>query len=133
MISIYIYKILYNNHNINVFINENSIEKYKLKLKEYQDFDKLIKKDELINIYKIDYKVKTLKNDDYDDLYKKLKNNKNDQFEKKLSKRDFDIEDIGIDNYAASFNLILSYLKNENYSSETNINFYTNICKPLLN
>ena len=69
MIRIYIYKILYNNYNINVFINENSIEKYKLK--EYQDFDKLIKKDELINIYKIDYEVKTLKNDNYDDLYKR--------------------------------------------------------------
>ena len=131
MFRIYIYKILYNNYNINVFINENSIEKYKLK--EYQDFDKLIKKDELINIYKIDYEVKTLKNDDYDDLYKKLEKNKIDQFKKKLSKKDFDIEDIGIDNfYAASFNLILSDLKNENYSSETNRNFYTNICKPLL-
>ena len=131
MIRIYIYKILYNNYNINVFINENSIEKYKLK--EYQDFDKLIKKDELINIYKIDYEVKTLKNDEYDDLYKKLEKNKNDQFKKKLSRRDIDIEDIGIDNfYAASFNLILLDLKYENYSSETNRNFYTNICKPLL-
>ena len=58
----------------------------------------------------------------------------NDRFKKKISKRDFDIEEIGIDNfYAASFNLILSDLKNENYSSETNKNFYSNICKPLLN
>ena len=43
----------------------------KYKLKEYQEFEKLIKKDELINIYKIDYEVKTLKNDNYDDLYKR--------------------------------------------------------------
>ena len=92
MIRIYIYKILYNNYNINVFINENSIEKYKLK--EYQDFDTLIKKDELINIYKINYEAKTLKNDDYDDLFKKLEKNKNDQYKKKLSKKDVDIEDI---------------------------------------
>jgi len=87
MIRIYIYKILYNNYNKNVYINKNSIEKYKLK--EYQDFDKLIKKDELINIYRIDNVVKTLKNDNYDDSYKKLERYKNDQFKKKLSKRDF--------------------------------------------
>ena len=87
----------------------------------------------MINIYKIDYEVKTLKNDEYDDLYKKLEKNKNNQFKKKLSKKDIDIEDIGIDNfYEASFNLILLDLKYENYSSETNRNFYTNICKPLL-
>ena len=47
MISIYIYKIIYNNHNENAFINESIIEKYKLK--EYQDFDTFIKKEELIN------------------------------------------------------------------------------------
>ena len=46
MIRIYIYKIIYN-HNENVFINESIIEKYKLK--EYQDFDTFIKKEELIN------------------------------------------------------------------------------------
>jgi len=131
MIRIYIYKILYNNYSINIFINEKSIDKYKLK--DYKDFDSLIKKDELINIYKIDYEVKTLKNDEYDDSYKKLDKCKNDQFKKKLNNKDYDIEDIGIDNfYAASYNLILSDLKNESYSSEINKNFYNNICMPLL-
>ena len=47
MIRIYIYKIIYNNHNENAFNNESIIEKYKLK--EYQDFDTFIKKEELIN------------------------------------------------------------------------------------
>ena len=58
----------------------------------------------------------------------------NVHFKKKISKRNIDIEEIGIDNfYEASFNLILLDLIIENYSSETNRNFYTNICKPLLN
>ena len=44
MIRIYIYKILYNNYKIDAFINEESINKYKLR--EYQDFAKYIKEKE---------------------------------------------------------------------------------------
>ena len=112
---IYIYKILYNNYSINIFINEKSIDKYTLN--DYKDFDSLIKKDELINTYKIDCEVKASRNDEYDDSYKKFDKYKNDQLKKKLTNRDYDIEDIAINNfYAASYNLILSDLKNESYS-----------------
>ena len=72
MIRIYIYKILYNNYKIDAFINEESINKYKLK--EFKDFDAYIKENELINIYKIDYKVKTLKDEYYDKSYEQIKN-----------------------------------------------------------
>ena len=37
----YIYKILYNKHKIYIFINEECINKYKLR--DYKDFEKLIK------------------------------------------------------------------------------------------
>jgi hypothetical protein len=40
MIRIYIYKILYNNFGINVFIDQNMIDKYKLK--DYIDYSKFI-------------------------------------------------------------------------------------------
>ena len=70
MIRIYIYKILYNNFKIDIFIDKKMIEKYKLN--DYKDFNSFIKIKELNNIYKIDYQIKTLNDDDYIDLYKLL-------------------------------------------------------------
>ena len=130
MIRIYIYKILYNKHNIDAFINEESIKKYKLK--EFKDFNTLVKPDELINIYKIDYEVNTLKFEDYNNSYTKLEKNKKDQFKKKISAKDCDVKGYGIDNfYVISYNLILSDLKRNNSTSDINNNFYNNVCKIL--
>jgi len=130
MIRIYIYKILYNKYNIDVFINKESINKYKLE--EFKDFKTLIKPDELINIYKIDYEVNTLKFEDYNNSYTKLEKYKKDQFKKKISSRDCDVKGYGIDNfYIISFNLILSDLKRNNYVSDINNNFYNNVVKIL--
>ena len=53
MIRIYFYKILYNKHNIDVFTNTEYINKYKLK--DFKDFNTLVKPDELNNIYKFYY------------------------------------------------------------------------------
>ena len=132
MIRIFIYKILYNKHNINVFTNTESINKYKLK--DYKDFDELIKSDELNNIYKIDYNVNTLKYENYDNSNKRFEKLKNDQFKKKISTKDCDVTGYGIDNfYVISYNLILSDLKRNNSLSEINHNFYNNVCKPLFN
>ena len=65
MIRFYIYKILYNNYKIDIFINQDNINKYKLK--DYKDYTKLIDKNkELINIYQMDDKVKTLNSKKYD-------------------------------------------------------------------
>ena len=63
MIYMYYYTILYNKHKIYIFINEECI--YKYKLRDYEDFEKLIKHDELVNLYKIDYEINSLKFDDY--------------------------------------------------------------------
>ena len=130
MIRIYIYKILYNKYNIDVFINTESINKYKLK--DFKDFNTLVKPDELINIYKIDYEVNTLKFEDYNNSYTKIEKNKKDQFKKKISTKDCDVNGYGIDNfYVISYNFILSDLKRNNYASDINNNFYNNVCKIL--
>ena len=114
MIHIYIYKILYNNYKIDAFINEEIINKYKLR--EYQDFAKYIKEKELINIYKIDYKVKTLKDEYYNKSYDLIEKYKSENYENEINKKDFNIEEYGIDNfYMATYNLILSNLKKANF------------------
>ena len=114
MIHIYIYKILYNNYKIDAFINEEIINKYKLR--EYQDFAKYIKEKELINIYKIDYKVKTLKDEYYNKSYDLIEKYKSENYENEINKKDFNIEEYGIDNfYIATYNLILSNLKKANF------------------
>ena len=127
MARIFLYKILYHNYRIDVFIDNKSVEKFKLK--EYNDFTKLIKNKELINIYKIDYKIKTLK-DGYNDAYKAIEKYKNKDFKNKIKEDDFDLEEYGIDNfYVISYNLVLSNLQMDN--SKGNDNFYNNICEPL--
>ena len=131
MIRIYIFKILYNYYTIDAFINEESIRKYELK--EYKDFEELIKIEELNNIYKIDYEVKSLKNDYIEDSFKKFKKFKENEFNNEINKKDFNIKEFGIDNfYIVSYDLILSNLKRNNFE-DSNIykNFYKNICKPL--
>ena len=128
MIRIYIYKILYNNIKINVFVDEKMIEKYKLN--DYKDFKSFIQIKDLNNIYKIDYQIKTLNDDNYSNLYKLLEIYQKQDFKNKIKANDFDIEEFGIDNfYVASYNFSLSNLPMENLN--INKNFYINICEPL--
>jgi len=130
MIRIYIFKILYNNYKIDAF-NKESISKYELR--EYKDFEEIVKIEELNNIYRIDYEVKTLKNDYNKDSFKKIEKFKINEFNNAINKRDFNIKEFGIDNfYIVSYDLILSNLKSNNFE-DSNIykNFYNNICKPL--
>ena len=127
MISIYIYKIFYYNYGIDVFINEDMIKKYKLN--EYKDFSKYKEEKELKKIYKIDYQIKTLIDDNFYNSYKVLENYKNNDFINKIKPNEFDLEDFGIDNfYIASYNLML--LSNLQMGYKNN-NFYKNICEPL--
>ena len=84
----------------------------------------------MINIYKIDYKVKTLKDEYYNKSYDLIEKYKSENYENEINKKDFNIEEYGIDNfYMATYNLILSNLKKTNFV--LNINFFNNICKPL--
>ena len=128
MLRLYIYKIIYNNESFEIFFDENRIDKYKLK--DYKDFKEFINTKELSVIYKFDHHIKTLKYDYYGELYHIVEKNRKINFSSKVKIREIDIEEYNIDNfYIASFNLIL-----ENYfikSTEMNINFYNNICKPL--
>ena len=126
MIRIYTYKSIYNNYKISAF-TENK-EKFKLKI--YSDFNSLFKANELSNIYKIDYIIKTLKNDNYNNSYNAIDKYKKEDFNNKLDKDDFDLEEFGIDNFfAVSYNLILSDLLLN--KSKGNDKFYKNICEPL--
>ena len=61
-----------------------------------------------------------------------IEKNKKDQFNKKNSTKDCDVNGYGIDNfYVISYNFILSDLKRNNYASDINNNFYNNVCKIL--
>jgi len=128
MMRIYIYRILYNKFGTDVFIKEEMVNKYKLK--EYKDFSKLISIDGLNNMHKIDYQIKTLKDDLYEQSNKAIEKYQKDKFKNPIKKSDFDIEEYGIDNfYIISYNLILSNLQAE--KSDFNNDFFKNICQPL--
>ena len=127
IITLYIYKIIYNiNHkDAYLFSIKDFIDKYKLR--EYKHFnDFKIKEDdsELANQFNLDK--------DYESTYDIIEKYKFQKF-KNVNINEFKSEgvDKGIDKfYFASSNLILSNLaKKEFDKSETYINFYNNICK----
>ena len=129
IIRIYIYKILYNNYKIDFLKEEKNIAKYGIsKLNKFNEFIKI--KELSNNSYIIDYKVKTLKENDYkyfDEEFKKYEKNK---FDKLIKSKDYDIKKSGIDNfYMSSYNSILVNLLSNN--TEINENFYRNVCIPL--
>ena len=127
MIRLYIYKILFNKFQIDVFLNKNNIIKYKLE--EYEDFKTLLKFPEG---KRINFGFETLDNENYERIYKILENKKKDKFKNKIKKVEIG-DNLHIDNfYIASCNLILFRLNIENFeTSEIYIKFYDNICQPL--
>ena len=129
MLRLYIYKILYNNYQIDIFINPEKIKIYKLE--KYNDFETLIQNNkELINIYKIADKIKTINDDYYDEAKKVIEKYKKEDFKNPMKIKDFDLEDIGIDNfYAVSYNIALTNLQMD--KSDHNKDFYKNICEIL--
>ena len=128
MIRIYIYKILFKEKGVDFFYDQTNIEKFKLGI--YSDFVNFIQNQELNNIYKIDYKVKTINPDSFDDSITAFEKLKKENFKNPITKIKFNIDDFGIDNfYIVSYNSTLSYLRIQN--NEINDNFFTNICQPL--
>ena len=122
MVRLYIYKILYNKYSIHYFCNQKNVKRYKLE--EYCDFFVLFRKEEINDIYHIDYKVKTLEDKFYEDLYKSI--------EKKEKRESKNITQFRIDNfYISSYNSTLAYLQ----VNDSNIkeNYYNNICQQLFN
>ena len=125
MIRLYIYKILYNHYQIDVFLNQKLINKYKLD--KYEDLKKLMKFD----VHEqIKYEFEELYNDN--SLYKILEKYQKDNFKNEINKEEID-DNLDIDNfYIAASNLILLRLKEKDFdTSEIFDNFYKNICKPL--
>jgi len=128
MIRLFIYKILYNKFSVNFFYNEENIKKYELK--NYTDYKQFIKNKDLNNVFKINFKVKTLNVDFYEESCEAINDCKKNDFNNKIDKKKFDVERYGIDNfYMAVYNSTLSYLQIEN--TNINKNFYDNICQPL--
>ena len=128
MIRLYIYKILYNKFTINFFYKEDNIKNYLLN--KYSDFKEFIGNKDLNNIYKLEYIVKTLNNNDYEDSSKIIEKFKNKGFNDKINKGTYNIDKYGIDNfYISIYNPFISYLQIENV--DINKNFYPNICQPL--
>jgi hypothetical protein len=128
IIILYIYKILFNQYQIDVFVNSNYKRKYKVdKYKGFENFKKNLEEE------KINYGMETLDNENYEKIYKAIEKYKKDNFTKKIQKDEIDYENLIIDNfYIASNNLILSHLKWKDFEkSEIYDNFYKNICKPL--
>ena len=123
-IQLYIYKILYNNNNknINFFGHKENVLKYALN--EYKYFNKLSILDT------INCKIKTINGSYYEETYQLIKHYEKENFNEKINIKDFKIKTFGIDNfYLSSQYLVIS---NQHINdSDTQKNFYHNVCQPL--
>ena len=127
MIKLYIYKIIYNKNNkqIDVFLNSEIINKYKLNT--YEGFNNFINQEEIEKLEQFTFDNNKSK------TFKKLKEYGEKHFEEKITKDDVSpkVKDFD-DFYMAAYKLILSKLNNEKFENDnTYINFYSNICEPL--
>ena len=104
MIKLYIYK-------IDVFLNPNSIKKYKLD--KYSGFSDLKKFPEEEQIH---YGLETLDNNNYENIYKTLEKYREDNFKRKIKKEEINYYNLNFDNfYNASNILILSHLQRKDF------------------
>ena len=139
MVKLYLYKIIFNKNKrqINVFLDNTIMNKYKL--------DKYKGKDKDNDFYFTNFfnpeEMKQLKQFSYgnfnttnNDIYTNLEKFRNEKFEKQININDItNEEEIDFDNfYMAAYKLILSNLNNEEFEDDASyINFYKNVCKPL--
>ena len=129
IIKLYIYKIIYNKNNkiIDVFVNPDNIQKYRLS--EYDEFNKFIN---FPQQNPFNYKYKNLINEkkqEYESFYKTLEKLKIENFENINIIDKINIEKLGIDAfYFYTCNLILSCLKYKDFEkSKIYSNFYNNV------
>ena len=127
MVKLYIYKIIYNinNKQIDTFLNNEIIKKYKLE--SYEGFNEFIRVEDIKKLEQFNYDDNQLK------TFKTLKEYEYKNFEKKLTKDDISLKINDFDDfYVASYKLILSKLKNEDFVNNISYtNFYLNICESL--
>ena len=126
MVKLYIYKIIYNKNNkqIDTFLNNEIIKKYKLE--SYEGFNEFIRVEDIKKLEQFNYDDNQLK------TFKTLK-----EYEikilKKINKNDISLKINDFDDfYAVSYKLILSKLKNEDFVNNISYtNFYLNVCESL--
>ena len=127
MVKLYIYKLIYNKYNkqINVFTNKEIINKYKLN--KYIGFKEFIKDEEIKKLEHFSY------DDNNSDIFRKLREFEEKQFEDKITKDDINSKKKYFDNfYMAAYKIILSKLKNKDFENDKSyINFYPNVCESL--
>jgi len=127
MVKLYIYKIIYNKNNkqINVFANNEITKKYKLET--YVGFSEFVKAEEIEKLEHFSY------DNNKSIIFKKLKEYGEKQFEERITKNDIIIKKKDFDDfYIASYKLILSKLKEQDFENNNSyINFYKNVCEPL--
>ena len=127
MVKLYIYKIIYNKNNkqIYTFLNNEIIKKYKLE--SYEGFNEFIRVEDIKKLEQFNYDDNQLK------TFKTLKEYEYKNFEKKLTKDDISLKINDFDDfYVASYKLILSKLKNEDFVNNISYtNFYLNVCESL--
>ena len=129
IVKYYIYKILYNKFDLEIFLNEKSKKKYKLS--EYEGFNSFIKFEE---DEQVDFRFDTLDNDNYDHVYNILEDYKKQGFKEIIKMEEINKDgSLDIDNFfVASNKLILINLKRSVFEeSDIYKNFYNNICIPL--
>jgi len=133
IVSLYLFKIIYNQNKkkLDIFLNPDYIQKYKLNKYTYFK-DLIIHADENPFIYKYINQTSINSNQNYENYYEILENYKKGKFNDVDSNK-INIEDYGLDIfYFSSCNMILSCLKLKNFgNSDFYINFYKNVCIPL--
>jgi len=114
IIKLYIYKILFNQNEIDVFLNQSSIKKYKLEeYNDFKDFIKTLKEDQT------SYEPETKDKEKYEYLEQTIEKYKKNNFKEKISKKDIDNEKLDIDIYPSYYNLL-----EIPYSSYPNMQYY---------
>ena len=124
MIKLYIYKMIYNKNNrqINAFINNKILKKYKLDT--YEGFNNFINREEIERLEQFTFDNNSSK------VFKKLKEYEEKNFEEKITKDDIAQNGSFDDFYMASYKLILSKLNKEKFENDKSyINFYSNVCE----
>lgn len=127
IISFYIWKIIYykNKKDISTFINPEKINKYKLG--EYKNYQK-IEPDE--NPFAYNY-INPKSKDKYNQFSETLEKYKKKNFEN-INIEEFNLYKLNIDIfYFTTSNLILSLIKQNQFSNPLYKNFFKNVCTPL--
>ena len=128
MVKLYIYKTIYNRNKkqMNIFLDDNIIKKYKLK--NYKGFEEFIKSEDIEKLENL-----TFFDNKSNEIFKILEENSNNEFKDEISQEQISKPRNNFDDfYIAAYQLILPKLIDEDFEDDNSYtNFYENVCKPL--